>query len=148
MVHDTIFLVNTCSSFFMMGLIWFVQVVQYPTFRKIDTTDFQQFHSAHVFKTGLVVIPVMLIELGSSIWLSISDSPLLLLNRVGLGIVLAIWLSTFLVQAPIHSKLQMDYDQSLVQKLIRTNWLRTVLWSSKALLSFYGCCYFLTKWGN
>jgi hypothetical protein len=132
----------------MVGLIWFVQVVQYPSFLYIDATDFQQFHGSHVHRTGFVVIPVMLLELGSSIWLSVVDSPLLLLNRVGLGIVLALWLSTLLVQAPIHQKLQMNFSKSLLNKLIRTNWLRTILWSSKALLSFYGCCYFLYKWGN
>lgn len=148
-MHDTLFIINTCSSFFMMGLIWFVQIVQYPLFRNFDGAEnFQQVHIGHVFRTGLVVIPVMLLEMGSSVVLSISNSPVLGLNRIGLGLVSANWLFTFFIQAPIHGKLQHSYDRTLVEKLIRTNWIRTILWSLKALLSLYGCCYFLVKWGN
>ncbi len=147
-MHDILFIINTCSSFFMTGVIWFVQVAQYPLFRNFDDAgNFQQFHIGHVFRTGLVVIPVMLLEMGSSVFLSISEAPLPGLNRIGLGFVSAIWLSTFFVQAPIHKKLQQSYDRTLVEKLIQTNWIRTILWSLKALLSLYGCCYFLVKWG-
>lgn len=148
MMHDSLFLINTCSSFFMMGLIWFVQLVHYPSFHKFDPQSFPDFHNDHVFRTGLVVVPVMLVELGSSLVLSFMESPVALLNRTGLALVAAIWLSTFLLQAPTHRKLQQGYDKALIEKLVKSNWLRTVLWTVKALLSFFGYCYFLLKWGN
>ncbi|MGK7369055.1 MAG: hypothetical protein ACNS64_02475 [Candidatus Halalkalibacterium sp. M3_1C_030] len=114
----------------------------------IDESDFQYFHQKHIFRTGLVVTPAMLLELTSSAALSIFYEKLPILNSIGFGIVVAIWLSTLLLQAPTHGKLQKSYDKALVHKLISTNWIRTGLWSLKALLSLYGYCYFLAKWGN
>ncbi|WP_249067007.1 hypothetical protein [Halalkalibaculum roseum] len=145
MSHDTLFLVNACSSFFMAGLIWFVQVVHYPSFLDVEDSNFDQFHQKHVIRTGFVVIPPMLVELISSAVLTFYFTQLPLINGFGLALVLAIWLSTFLLQAPTHSRLQKNYDLALIEKLIRTNWIRTMLWSLKALLSFYGCCYFLLR---
>jgi len=148
MSHDTLFLINACSSFFMAGLIWFVQVVHYPSFLNFGPSNFQYFHKKHITRTGLVVIPPMLIELASSAILTFYYTDLPLINSLGFGLVLAVWLSTFLLQAPSHGKLQKNFDRTVIIKLIRTNWIRTILWSIKALLSFYGCCYFLSKWGN
>ncbi len=148
MSHETLFLINACSSFFMAGLIWFVQIVHYPSFLNVEVSNFQQFHRNHVIRTGFVVVPPMLVELASSALLVSFYSELQLVNSLGLGLVIAVWLSTFLLQAPAHKRLQNNFDRSVVLKLIRTNWIRTGLWSLKALLSFYGCCYFLSKWGN
>lgn len=142
-MHDVLLLINTCSSFYMMGLIWFVQVVHYPAFRNFERSKFRDVHHAHVFNTGMVVIPVMLIELGTSILLSIFSSQIALINRMGLGIVLLIWLSTFLLQVPIHDKLRKGFDENLIRRLVRTNWTRTVLWTIKGLLSLSGTCYLL-----
>lgn len=145
MSHETLFLDNACSSFFMAGLIWFVQVVHYPSFLDMEDSNFQQLHKNHVVRTGLVVVPPMLVELASSAMLVFFYTELPLINGVGFSLVLAIWLSTFLLQAPTHNRLQKKIDRSLVLRLIRTNWIRTVLWSLKALLSIVGCCYFLLK---
>jgi hypothetical protein len=122
--------------------------VHYPSFLDIEASNFQRFHQKHIIRTGFVVIPAMLTELASSVILTFYYTDLPLVNSLGLGFVVAIWLSTFLLQAPAHNKLQKNFDRTLVLKLIRTNWIRTVLWTLKALLSFYGCCYFLSKWGN
>ncbi|MDX1586516.1 MAG: hypothetical protein R3222_07225 [Balneolaceae bacterium] len=145
MSHDTLFLINACSSFFMAGLIWFVQVVHYPSFLDMEESSFQQFHKNHVFRTGFVVIPPMLVELASSFMLVFFYSELFLINSMGLALVGLIWLSTFALQAPVHNRLQKNFEKSLILRLIRTNWIRTLLWSLKALLSFYGCCYFLLR---
>jgi len=142
-MHDILYLINFSSSCFMTGLIWFVQVVHYPSFLNHSTNNsgFREFHSKHVFRTGLVVIPVMLAEFATSIALSLSASPVTNINVTGLVIVVLIWLSTFLLQAPTHNKLQKGFDERLIQRLIHTNWIRTTLWSIKTLLSLLGYCY-------
>lgn len=142
-MHDILYLINFSSSCFMTGLIWFVQVVHYPSFLNYSTNSsgFREFHSKHVLRTGLLVIPVMLIELGTSIALSLSSFPVPNINVTGLVIVIIIWISTFLLQAPTHNKLQKGFDESLIRRLIHTNWIRTTLWSIKTLLSLLGYCY-------
>lgn len=147
-MHDILLLINSGSSLFMMGLIWFIQLVHYPSFRNVGEKNFKQFHRNHVFRTGLVVVPVMLTELVTSGILSVLSSPVSIFNRTGLGIVLLIWIVTALVQAPIHRNLQFGYNIEEIDRLIRTNWIRTVFWTIKALLSLFVTCYLPFNWGN
>jgi microsomal dipeptidase-like Zn-dependent dipeptidase len=35
---------------------------------------------------------------------------------------------------PIHDHLTNGYDESAIRRLVRTNWLRTIGWSVRALL--------------
>lgn len=132
-----LFLTNLACSLIMVGVIWFVQIVHYPSFNKVSVDDFQQFHSFHVLRTGFVVIPFMLGELVTSTLLSFGSFPLAYLHQVGLILVILIWLSTFLIQLKTHKKLnQKIYAPDLVF-LMKSNWIRTVLWSIKAVLSLY-----------
>ena len=56
----------------MTGLIWFVQVVHYPLFAKVGSEAFSLYESLHTQKTGLVVGPVMLVEvLATFLWILI-----------------------------------------------------------------------------
>ena len=51
------------------------------------------------------------------------------------GMVLAIiWVTTALVQVPLHRRLQDGYDRSVVAKLVKSNWLRTGLWTARGAL--------------
>jgi hypothetical protein len=47
---------------------------------------------------------------------------------LGAGILLLIWLSTALLQAPAHGRLGKGYDRSVHQGLVRSNWIRTLAW--------------------
>ena len=137
MMFEILLITNILASAFMTGLIWFVQLVHYPGFELIDATNFTTFHHFHIPRTGLVVIPPMLSELGSSIWLVIAYDQLWLLNAVGLSLVIAIWVSTFALQARYHQKLQQKPNPQLVSRLVTTNWIRTVLWTTKSGFSAY-----------
>ena len=91
----------------------------------------------HKSRISFIVVPVMLVELITSILLSFSDAPLLLLQRMGLGIVVLIWLTTFFLQVPLHEKLSDGYNEEAVRKLGSSNWWRTFLWSAKSALGIY-----------
>lgn len=124
----------------MTGIIWFVQIVHYPLFIYISDKDFQQFESSHTQKTGWIVAPIMLCELGTSILVfffnptgSTSWEYL-----VAFILLIIIWLSTFLIQVPIHSALLKEREESKILKLVKTNWIRTIAWTLRAiLLSLY-----------
>jgi hypothetical protein len=53
---------------------------------------------------------------------------------VGLALVAAIWLSTALLQVPRHTTLGSGFDGSAWSGLVRTNWIRTVAWSSRGIV--------------
>jgi len=135
-MFEWILIANIFTTLFMTGVIWFVQVVQYPGFRKVSSSDFRDFHQFHVFRIGLIVIAPMIVELVTSIWLVVGFIQFWMLNTVGLGLVICIWISTFAIQLPIHQTLQQGALKN-IPILITTNWIRTILWSAKAILSFY-----------
>ena len=43
----TIFWINIASTWFMIGLIWFVQIVHYPLFVYVGSKEFRTFHENH-----------------------------------------------------------------------------------------------------
>ena len=54
-------------------------------------------------------------------------------SAVAFFLVVLIWLSTFTLQVPIHKRLQSGKDKTLIRRLLKTNWIRTVAWSMKAV---------------
>lgn len=134
---EEILILNLFSSFFLCGLIWTVQLVHYPAFHGFDKKAYPHWIAFHKSRISFIVVPVMLVELITSILLSFSDAPLLLLQRTGLGLVILIWLTTFFLQVPLHEKLSAGYNQETVRKLVSSNWWRTFLWSSKSALGIY-----------
>ena len=51
-----------------------------------------------------------------------------------LMMLIGIWLSTFLLQVPAHEKLILKKDNQIIARLVKTNWIRTILWSLKLLV--------------
>lgn len=120
------------ATWYMTGVIWIIQMVHYPMMGKVGTT-FEECQSFHQTRMGFLVGPPMLVELGSAAmlcWTSPADPVWL----TGLGLLVCIWISTFLVQVPLHNRLACGFDPRLHESLVRTNWLRTALWTSRALL--------------
>ncbi|NIR37604.1 MAG: hypothetical protein GWN07_37935, partial [Actinobacteria bacterium] len=51
------------------------------------------------------------------------------------AVLLAVALgSTVLVQVPLHRRLAEGHDRRTAERLIATNWVRTVAWSLRGLL--------------
>ncbi len=46
------------------------------------------------------------------------------------GLSVLIWLATFILSVPCHRQLQKSgKDLSTINRLVATNWIRTILWS-------------------
>ena len=125
-------LVHLATSWALFGLIWTIQLSHYPAFRFINEKDFSTFHQYHTSSIVMIVMPLMLLELGMVGWQAYQTSwnwiwviPLLL--------VVAIWASTFFVQIPLHHQLESGKEIKIIDQLVKTNWLRTILWSLKAI---------------
>lgn len=121
---------------FMVGVIWFVQIVHYPLFAGVGTEGFAAYSVAHSRRTGLVVGPPMLLEAATAVALVIISPPWLCGSALWAGLVLlvGIWLSTALLQSPRHTELSRGFAPSSYRFLVASNWLRTILWSLRGLI--------------
>ncbi|MEE3234694.1 MAG: hypothetical protein VX294_11055 [Candidatus Latescibacterota bacterium] len=143
-------LLNATFSCIMSGVIWFVQVVHYPLLGSVDANSFIEYQKQHVRRTGNLVGPLMMIEIVASISLAVGNicDSITYLIWLNLGILLFIWFSTFLIQIPLHNKLLLGFDKEVHRRLVQGNWLRTLAWTVKMILSLilikkcYDGCYF------
>ena len=132
-IENIIFFSYFLSSFWMTAVIWFVQLVHYPSFRYIELSNMIKFSTFHQQSISIIVMPAMLIELFTIILL-LSITGFSGSYIIQLVLLLLIWGSTFLLSVPCHSKLITTPDNETVEKLIKTNWFRTILWTLKFVL--------------
>jgi len=123
-------------TWFMVGLIWFVQIVHYPLMGKVSASGFPEYSAGHQRRTTWIVAPAMIAEAGCAIVLAwfpqgySADSPV---QWVGLGLLVLVWTSTFAIQVPLHSRLSTDFDENVWRRLVNTNWVRTIGWTGRGI---------------
>lgn len=119
----------------MAGLIWFVQVVHYPLFGAVDPDTFLAYHRQHLRLTTLVVGPLMLAEAGAATAiLALRLSPLST-SWAGVVLLAIVWGATMWLSVPRHEELAHGFAVSAHAALVTTNWIRTVAWTARAVLS-------------
>jgi len=123
----------------MTGIIWFVQLVQYPSFANVDPASFPDFHAHHSNSISMIVAPLMIAEAVSGV--AFLWAPLRVQTPtqiwLGIGLIAFIWASTLLLQVPAHRQLDSGFDEGTWRMLVRSNWLRTIAWSARAALVTY-----------
>jgi len=129
-------LAHAAATLFMVGVIWFVQLVHYPLFARVGRPGFAAYSGSHARLTGLVVGPPMLLEAATAVALVVWTPPGISVPLVWVGLILVagIWLSTAFLQSPRHTTLGRGFDPSAHRFLVTSNWLRTVLWSLRGLV--------------
>lgn len=135
-LYASCLLINLFCTFSMTGIIWFVQVVHYPLFASVGGHEFIDYEQLHKKLTTLVVAPLMLLELGTSGLLPFfaGTASTRVMASVSFLLIMLIFISTAFIQVPIHEKLSSIYSTELVERLVQSNWIRTVLWTLKSLL--------------
>lgn len=129
---DYIIWVHFFCSLWMTSLIWVIQILHYPSFLFIDKNKNIAFSQFHQQRISFLVIPFMILELASLVYLIIKFP--LKIEFYILGLLLGlIWISTFLLQVPCHHELSQG-NIKVINKLIKTNWIRTIAWSIKTSL--------------
>jgi len=136
---EAILLIQFTATALMTGIIWFVQIVHYPLFGRIPSDGFTLYEQAHTTRTGLVVAPLMLLELASAAALPLLGVPVAFTYTylATLGFLALIWASTFLIQVPLHGLLEKRHNEVAIRRLVATNWIRTLLWSFRLGLLAY-----------
>ena len=126
-----LFLIHAAVTLLMVGVIWFVQVVHYPLLSYVGHSEFAAYERHHRAFIKWLVAPLMLLEGVTAVFLflfpaaAVSDWQL----WNGIALLSLIWFSTAFVQVPCHNILSKAFDPAVHQRLVRTNWLRTIAWS-------------------
>lgn len=129
-------LAHVAATLTMFGVILVVQVVHYPLFGKVGAASFAAYEAGHTRLITYVVFPPMVLELLTALALVVWR-PLGLPGWqvwTGLALVGVIWLSTALLQVPLHQTLGAGFDAAAHRRLVTTNWIRTAAWSARAAL--------------
>ena len=126
-------LLNLLLTALLTGLIWTIQLVHYPTLAAAGPTAFRTLHRLHCRAITPLVAPLMVGELLASIalWLTAPTNALFALLTL---LTLALWAVTGLLHVPLHQKLAAAFSPALARQLVRSNWIRTALWSLRLLL--------------
>jgi len=130
-VSSFLILIHFAATWYLVGLCWLVQRVQYPLMSQVGIEAFRGYEAGHVSRIGPVVAPVMILELATGLLLLVTGDeafrqPLFVASIALLAVV---WLSTFLIQVPLHEILGADFDAQAHASLVRSNWIRTIAWS-------------------
>lgn len=131
-----LFRLQLVTTLYMVGLIWFVQLVHYPMFADVDRDSFVSYEAIHQQRTTWAVGPPMLLELATAIaylWLRPSGHPSWA-PWLGVGLLALLWLSTALWFGPTHGRLSNGFDPKLHGQLVQFNWFRTAAWTARGVL--------------
>ena len=136
MTLHLLLLLNFAVAAYLTGLIWTVQVVHYPSFGLVPKAAWPAFHAAHTRRMSYVVLAPMVLELGLAAWLAWA-------GRAGLptgtgwwslALVALVWAATFFIAVPFHNRLENGFDYVAIDGLTRTNWIRTLAWTTRLAL--------------
>jgi hypothetical protein len=131
-------IVWTGIIFYVLGGIWFAQIVVYPLFGKVGAGEYVRYHRFYSSRIPLPVIlpgfasflvPVALVFFGPEsvpAWMTFANAAC---GLVGLVVTVAL-------EIPRHARLERDGKQEkVIRDLVRYNWPRTLSITASALLT-------------
>ena len=133
---DLVLLINLLSTWTMVGVIWFVQVVHYPLLSVVPVESAASVAVEHQRRTGWVVGAPMALE-------GVTTLALLVMVPEGVawfvpwlaGIPLAVALgATIFLSVPRHERMAREPDVQVGKELVSTNWVRTSAWTVRGLI--------------
>ncbi len=127
------FLIQIITSFSLLGITWFMQLIHFPLLNNIKE-GFTQYERSHLKRAACFTGPLLVIDLVTSILLVAFEGSSILVRLATANLVFNIiyWLWTFVYQLQQHQKLSVGFSKSTIHKLILSNWFRTLVWTLKS----------------
>lgn len=125
------------ATWFMVGLIWMVQTVHYPLFALVGGGAFTSYETEHTRRIGrLLAIPAGVEAITAVALLANPPEEVnTLLVWLSALLLAGLWLTTLVIQVPIHRGLSDAKSAAAINRLVATNWLRTFGWSLRGLMA-------------
>lgn len=125
-------LAHLAVTWAMVGVIWTVQLLQYPVMARVPAEGFAVFELAHQRRITAVLALFAPLEIvtAAAVAVAVPEVPRWL--SIGAGAVLAaVWLATAAFYGPLHGRLAAGFDAVLHRRLVSTNWWRTAAWTAR-----------------
>lgn len=134
-------LLEATATTFMAGVLWTMQLLNYPLLALVGRDAFVSYESAHIRRFGLVVIPGVLAAAAGGIGLIASrPGQVPLWAPAGeLTLLAAVVISTAALQGRQHAALASGFSEQLHTRLVRSNWIRVAAWSAAAGIALWMC---------
>lgn len=134
---DLLLLLRVLLDFGLLVLIWLVQLIIYPSLCSYSNNEaLWSWHSVYMKRISFLVIPLMIGQVILCVLQIIEIVSFYTLASVVL--VIAIWLLTFTIFVPLHSRIVAKKEmQKAAKSLVFNNWWRTVVWSLLFVLSLF-----------
>lgn len=125
-------LAHLAVTWAMVGIIWTIQLLQYPLMAKVPAAGFVAFEQAHQRRVTAVLALFAPLEIltAAGVALAVTEVPRWLSIGAG-GVLAAVWVSTAAFYGPLHGRLSTGFDPVLHRRLVRTNWWRTAAWTGR-----------------
>jgi hypothetical protein len=131
------FLMTLAFTLFMTGMIWCMQILEYPLFALVGPQEFPAYHLRHNRGLPFVVIAPSLLALASAITLIVVRPLSIPLWPCIVVVVLDLFILGYTAarEAPLHARLDRDgYSSAVIHDLVLGNWVRTLIWTANALI--------------
>ena len=118
----------------LLVLTWMIQLIVYPSFLFYKAKELVTWHKIYTKTIALIVIPLMLGQLGITIY-----QVFLVQNTftfTSIVLVVFLWGITLLKFAPMHQQISEGNTHiQLLKKLVQNNWIRTIIWNILCAMS-------------
>jgi uncharacterized membrane protein len=131
-----VLLAGAVATWGMVGVIWMVQLVQYPMLATYSRHAPSRAATEHQRRITPIVGPLMATEGITALILLVARPDTMSaasawLAAALLGVALA---STAFVQVPLHARLAAGDDPDAARRLVSGNWIRTAAWTARGAL--------------
>ena len=132
-MFDVALMIHIISTSIMVGVIWVIQLVHYPSFKYVNESDYIIFQKYHMSNISNIVFPVMFTELITAlIILFFGEKSLFFV--LSLICLFLIWVMTGVLFTKYHSILKEGKDLMIIEKMIKANWIRALLWTMRLIM--------------
>ena len=128
-----IFWIHFSITWAMIGAVWFVLIVHYPSYKFLSEDRFTEFEKFHIQRTQILVSPMMFVEAITAIILALQGG-LFIFNAALLALI---WILTFVWCVPGHSCLLKGFSLPVFRRLILVHAARVGLWTLRGLLLLF-----------
>lgn len=131
------FVITLALTRYMTGMIWSMQILEYPLFALVGPKEFPAYHQRH--NRGLpllVILPSVGAFLSAVVLIFTRPARLPLWASIVIAALdLCIVAVTAAREAPLHARLDREgYSPTVIRQLVLGNWIRTLLWTVTAII--------------
>ena len=134
---DGLLLVHAAAVWFLAGLSWTVQLVNYPLMAVVGPERFPAYEAGHAPRMAVAVGPAWAVEGVTTAWLLLAPPAaapgwLVWAGAVCAAVPVAV---TLAFSVPAHARLATGFDAAVHRRLVRTHALRTVGWTAHGVVA-------------